>query len=472
MKKTFEFCASALLSMFLTHWTALASGPIYPLKASANGRYLVDQNNVPFLMVGDAPQSLIGLLSTTQANQYFVDRASKGFNAAWINLLCASYTYCSASGETYDGIAPFTAGSSPSNYDLSTPNATYFARVDTIINLAAVQGIVVLLDPIETGSWLTTLQNNGTAKAFSYGVYLGSRYKAFPNIVWVHGNDFQSWSTASDDNLVKQVMAGIASADSAHLQTIELDYYASYSNQDSSVVSFLGINGAYTYYETYDEVLKAYGSSPTLPIMLLEANYEFENNNSFFSGDTNAFILREQEYWAMLSGGFEQLYGNHYTVTSLWPTQGNLDTPGVTELGYFRAFFITYPWWLLVPDQSHSVVTAGFGSYNGANGNLPNATYCTTAATPDGTLVVTYCPNSTTLTVNLARMTGSTIAKWFDPSSGNSLPIAGSPFANTGSRQFTTPGTNSGGDKDWVLVLSASVVQTPAAPTSVTATVH
>ena len=34
--------------------------PVYPLKASANNRYLVDQNNVPFMIVGDSPHSLIG----------------------------------------------------------------------------------------------------------------------------------------------------------------------------------------------------------------------------------------------------------------------------------------------------------------------------------------------------------------------------------------------------------------------------
>jgi hypothetical protein len=32
------------------------AGPIYPLKASVNNRHLVDQNNTPFMMVGDSPQ--------------------------------------------------------------------------------------------------------------------------------------------------------------------------------------------------------------------------------------------------------------------------------------------------------------------------------------------------------------------------------------------------------------------------------
>ena len=49
-----------------------------------------------------------------------------------------------------------------------------------------------------------TLQNDGSAKAYNYGVYIGNRYKNFTNIVWLHGNDFQTWTTATDNNLVKQ----------------------------------------------------------------------------------------------------------------------------------------------------------------------------------------------------------------------------------------------------------------------------
>jgi hypothetical protein len=33
------------------------SSPAYPLKVSANRRYLVDQNNIPFVIAGDVPAS-------------------------------------------------------------------------------------------------------------------------------------------------------------------------------------------------------------------------------------------------------------------------------------------------------------------------------------------------------------------------------------------------------------------------------
>ena len=55
-----------------------AASPAFPLKASASNRYLVDQNNVPFLMVGDAPQTLIANLSQREAAAYMANRRSYG----------------------------------------------------------------------------------------------------------------------------------------------------------------------------------------------------------------------------------------------------------------------------------------------------------------------------------------------------------------------------------------------------------
>jgi hypothetical protein len=92
--------------------------------------------------------------------------------------------------------------------DLSTPNPAYFERADDMINLAAAHAMVVILDPIETIGWLRTLRANGIDKAFAFGQYLGNRYKNFPNIIWMHGNDFQSWQNAIDDALVQAVARG------------------------------------------------------------------------------------------------------------------------------------------------------------------------------------------------------------------------------------------------------------------------
>src|SRR5206468_392169 len=140
----------------------------------------VDQHNRPFLIVGDSPQAMIGNLNVADAATYIANRKAAGFNALWVNLLCAKYTGCRSDGTTFDGIAPFTPPG-----DLSTPNPAYFARADEMIRLAASAGIVVFLDPIETGGWLGVLRTNGLAKARAYGKFLGTRYKSFGNIVWI-----------------------------------------------------------------------------------------------------------------------------------------------------------------------------------------------------------------------------------------------------------------------------------------------
>ena len=377
-----------------------------------------------------------------------------------MDVLVTTYTAGNASGTTFDGIAPFTSGTSPSDYDLSTPNPAYFARLDALVSMAASHGLLVALDPIETGGWLPTLENNGTTKSFNYGAFLGSRYKNSPNVIWQSGNDFQDWSTNStDNNLVHQVMAGIASTAPTQLQTIELDFFESYSNQDHTTLgSTLTLDAAYTYFETYDEVLAAYNSTPTLPVFLVEANYEFENDLSAFPGVTDTFILREQEYWTMTSGASGQFYGSLYTWKFAAGWQNHLDSPGALELSYLTRLFNSIPWWNLVPDQTHQVVTIGYGTYNAGNDDLPLANYATTAWVPDGSVAIVYDVAGNALTVNLAAFNKPVTAAWYDPSSGSFNVISGSPFTNSGTRQFTPPGANHEGASDWVLALEVSPV--------------
>ena len=143
-------------------------GPVYPLKASGNNRYLVDQNNTPFLMVGDSPQNLMTNLSQREAAAFMANRRGYGINTLWINLLCIfTDASCNIEAKTFDGIVPFLVPG-----DIATPSPAYFQRVEDMLSIAADHGMVVLLDPIETSSWLYILQKNGKSKAFQYGQYL------------------------------------------------------------------------------------------------------------------------------------------------------------------------------------------------------------------------------------------------------------------------------------------------------------
>ena len=170
--------------------------------------------------------------------------------------------------------------------------------------------------------------------------------------------------------------------------------------------------------------------------------------------------LRRQEYWSLLSGATGHLYGNHSTWQFLCPQRDasgdcvggwkdQLDTPGAQQIAYVNALFGSRRWYDLVPDQAHGLVTDGLGTY----GTLD---YVTAARTPDGTLGLAYLPSSRTVTVDLSELRGPVTARWYDPTAGTYAPIDGSPFANTGSQQFTPPGDNAAGEDDWVLVLEVS----------------
>ncbi len=113
------------------------------------------------------------------------------------------------------------------------------------------------------------------------------------------------------------------------------------------------------------------------------------------------------------------------------------------------------PWYNLVPSGQagmKNLVTEGGGTY----GKLD---YVTAAATADGKVLLAYIPptakGSSSVTVDMTRLRGNVRERWFDPTSGNYKEAASSLVKN-GTKSFLTPGKNSGGATDWILVLQAS----------------
>ena len=468
-----------------------AAAPAYPLKPSANGRYLVDSINVPFLIIGDAPHSILANLNNEDATRYLTNRGSNGFNALWIELLCDSYTGGAGTegspnyGRDVNGNNPFTSTLPGGYYDLTTPNPAYWSHVDYIVQTAAANGLQCVFTPLDQGGWTQTSLRNGTNRCYQYGQFLGNRYKNSPNIIWNLGNDFQNWATQQNDAVILAIADGIESVDTNHLMTIELNFMVSESQDDPNWISRITANAVYTYYPTYDETLVAYNKPNIMPVLFLEEHYEYSNVGGEF-GTPN--VLRRQEYWSLTSGALAgHMYGNYYTWTftsgwqylqtrgvrqyfknffssrdwynlSTWTFasgwQSHLQTTGTRELMYFKNFFSSRKWYNLIPDQSHTLLTAGYGTYT-PGGNVSDSDYATAAKTPDGTLAVVYTPVRHTLTIALNNFSSRVTTRWYDPTADTFAAIPGSPFPNSGSHNFTTPGNNSRGDPDWVLLLQA-----------------
>lgn len=457
--------------------------PSFPLKLSANKRYLVDQNDTPFLIVADSPQGLMGRLTEEEAESYFADREAQGFNAlGWIDVACAGYDYPANNyAATTDGIRPFTAflpgGSDYNFYDLSKPNEAYFVRLDHMLQLATRHHFAVFLDPMETIGWLPTLRRNGVQAAYAYGHFLGRRYGGFANVLWINGNDFRTWHASeegallaaakdgirsfvhtwrarNDDALVQAIAKGIRASAPRQLQTLELEPPTSSSFDDPAWRSLIDLNGTYTYFPAYIQTLHSYDQKPIAPTFLMETRYEFDHGD-VPPDDGIPYILRKEEYWAMLSGGTGLFYGN----AEIWPFKSDwrerIDTVGVQQVAHWKDFFLSLPWQNLIPDQDSAVLVAGSGSVCDLKTPVSQCDYALAAKSADGSVIVIYLPAVRTIRVNLAVLSHAAHATWFDPSNGAYRAISSGTYPNSQIQEFTPPGKNHSGDRDWVLLLRA-----------------
>jgi Protein of unknown function (DUF4038)/Putative collagen-binding domain of a collagenase len=438
-----------------------AAQAAYPLKLSENHRYLVDQYGKPFLIVGDTPQGLMGRLTEQDAEYYFADREAHGFNAlGWVDAMCAGNDYpTNKDALTPDGIKPFNGyvvgGTDFRHYDLSKPNEAYFTRLDHIVQLAAKHHLLIFIDPIETIGWLPALRNNGEKAAYAYGQYIGNRYKNDSNVAWLNGNDFNNWTIPEDDKLVQAVSKGIRSVAPKQLQTVELNVRTSSSFDDPRWIPLIELNSTYTYSPTYIQMLHSYNQSPAVPAYLVEGHYDWEDVGEPPDFGT-PYVLRKQDYWTMLTGGTGQFYGNKYTWSFADGWKEKIDTPGVEQLGIWKKFFAALPWQDLVPDQEHKVLTAGSGTFGNVDTRVSESDYATAARTSDGSIVVVYVPTFRAITIDMACLSGTVKAQWFDPSDGSYHDVLGGTLNNTGRKEFTPPGKNHAGDGDWVLLLQTA----------------
>ena len=430
------------IASFIPRGTPPPVGP-YPVSVHSSGRYLVDNTGLPFLLIGDSPQGMIANLSLADAEVYFASRQSYGYNAVQIHLLAGPTFNGRSDFSTVDGITPFTTAG-----DISTPREAYFARVDSIVNLAAQHNMLVFLTAAETIDAESLFSSNGVTKCRAFGQYLGNRYKDYKNVAWNYGNDFQDWSTNSAArNAVIAVADGIKDNAPNQLNTAWLDYLLSASRDSSDFDSRIQLDFAYTYFPTYSLTLVEYAKSPAKPIHLGESNYEEESLRGYL---TTPVILRRQNYWAMTSGasGVFSVNGYMWNFRSGW--KSHLDSTGTKELVNLINLFQSISWWKLVPDSTHQILTAGYGTYaSGETGSIATNDYASAAMTSDNTTMVAYLPTSRTVTVNMGKFAGSNVtASWYNPTIGVSTIIG--TYAASGSRSFTP---SSG---DWVLVLLAA----------------
>ena len=105
------------------------------------------------------------------------------------------------------------------------------------------------------------------------------------------------------------------------------------------------------------------------------------------------------------------------------------------------------PWWTMIPDINHRFLVCGFGVRG-------TGEFAVAAVSSDRKLAVIYTPVYNELQINLDELAeGNITAEWFDPCTGEVKPAEGSPLTGRGKITLSSPGKNSSGKADYVLMV-------------------
>jgi len=437
------------------------------------GKFLINSiTNKPVFITGDSAWSLITQLDNADVELYLSDRASRGFNYIW--CAAADNYYQSKAPKNFYGYAPFDGP------DFTSEDARYWEHVDYVIRRAEAHGITVALAPAFVGlnssvGYLASYQRSSDSALTAYGEFLGERYKSFPNVIWAIGGDVDP-STGVVPKL-SALANGIRSKDSVHLMVAEgepqhaaLDTFAGTSWMDLNWLYFHTIN-------VPGGAASNYSRLPWLPPFQGEGWYE--NDHSM-----TQLELREQGYWAVLSGAY--LGNGGFGNDPLWYFNGGpsaksgepgwrdqLASPGSMSQMALGKLFRSREHWKLAPDLNHVVVTAGYDSRDSfssawefVHSTVHREPYrlggasSVAARTSDGQTIIAYMPNgnAAAITIDMSKISDpGSQAKcwWFNPRDGSSTLIG--TYATSGSRKFTPPDVS-----DWVLTLDSAAANLPA----------
>lgn len=404
----------------------------FPLKRSSSGRFLVDHEGKPFLINGDSAWPILVALTQPEIEEYLFARTSQGFNAILISLV----EHASSGSKSTQGAPANQAGQSPFliKGDFSTPNDAYFSQVDFVLARAAELHLAVFVAPCFLGApgtgagWFDEVKACGVEKMRTYGAYLGKRYGAYRNIIWVYGGDRNPEYLAPELNAMRDAMR-LESPN--QLWTAQCQPGRSAAELFGST-DWLALNAIYSYGAVPEKCAAGYASTPVLPSFLLEAHYE----NDFRRKTSDQ--IRTQSWQAALSGTCGQFFGSRpvWLFDEGW--QSGLNSPGARYQTILARLLYSRKWELLVPQGEHFIKDPA--------GEEDPSPRIVAAITSDGITAIVYIRSGGTLSLDLSTLSGrSWRAWWYNPRTGEAADAG--PVARK-IQTFNTPTAS-----DWVLVI-------------------
>ncbi len=417
-----------------------AATPAFPLKVSENHRYLVDQKDEPFFVMGDTPW-FIQKQQIEDVRLIMDDRIAKGFNTLFLELLDDA----NIPSVDAHGVVAFDPPT-----DVTRPVEAYWDYAEQVMDEAEKRGLFVIQNSIWFGAGKGLWRHHITpANCRVYGEFIARKFARFQNLMWMHVGDRNPDARLAA--CARELAASFDRFAPHQLQTAHLRHEfgsATYFKDDA----WLDVNMAYTYAAAYLPVLAEYQrNSPVRPVILGETGYEGEANSIKLLPDSKPgdlwtpYRIRRNAWWAVLSGA------NGYCAgTRLWRWEKEwrdvMQVRSIREAPSLLKILNRIPWWKFAPDTNHEFVIDGFGEWRKAD-------FATAALADDGSCGAVYLPSPRTITVDLSKLRGEATAVWCDPTRGTTEPASGDPLPAGGRQIFTPPGNNAAGETDWVLLL-------------------
>jgi Protein of unknown function (DUF4038) len=251
--------ASALLVLLLAR--AVSAGAVtshvYPLKVSSSGRYLVDQNNVPWRVQADAGWLMSTNATPAEVDIYLATRKLQGFNSFYLYAMAHAGGFAAAPHAplNYNGDPPFATPNVFSTAGATAASERYWTWIDSIIDKAAANDMVVMLAYTYLGygggsqGWYQELLAQPSRQACTdWGRWLGNRYKDKSNIIWLALGDYTPPAGSEGEARTLAVIDGIKAAGATQLFMAEPTGGSAVPTLDATAfASVIDMNSFYGY---------------------------------------------------------------------------------------------------------------------------------------------------------------------------------------------------------------------------------
>ena len=454
---------SFILSLLLVSWTSLAFSQEIkgPIQVHPNGRFLMTSEREPFFWTADTAWELFHRLDEKEATIYLDKRKEQGFNVVQTVVLAE-----------LDGInTPNANGDVPfSDIEKWEYNEAYFQHVDLILDLAEKRGIHIALlptwgDKLFKSTWGAGPEIFNPETAYSYGKWIGARYKDRKNLIWVLGGDRTPREDSQDLEVWNQMAKGILETQNPD-NPILITFHPQPAGPGGSSNWFhqedwLGFNMHQTGHcpgdSDFEKITHDYQLSPIKPTIDAEPLYE-EHPYCFDAkehGYSEAADIRRIMYWNVFAGGAGQTYGCHavwqmYDLDKapvngpLKPWHKSLDLEVANQMKHMKNLMLSKSYFERIPDQSLI-----------AESQANDISFVAATRDNAGTYALFYFPDGKETAINLNSLNGSTFKlTWMDPRTGVEFPGNQGASLPKGSNLSITP-PSSGRGNDWILIIDS-----------------